>query len=114
MPPRGGRARDLTRLSTRRREVPETGRMHHLGAAPEWMPVLGPDGRQVGRTRVSALQLASRTRFQLDRLLADAEAKMRVAAADADYERAAQHRDEVVAVRTELGRRLIPGPDEGA
>jgi excinuclease UvrABC helicase subunit UvrB len=88
--------------------------MHHLGAAPEWMPVLGPDGRQVGRTRVSALQLASRTRFQLDRLLADAEAKMRAAAADADYERAAQHRDEVVAVRTELGRRLIPGPDEGA
>ncbi len=87
--------------------------MHHLGAAPEWMPVLGPDGRQVGRTRVSALQLASRTRFQLDRLLADAEAKMRAAAADADYERA-QHRDEVVAVRTELGRRLIPGPDEGA
>jgi len=50
----------------------------------------------------------------LERLLADAEAKMQAAAADADYEQAAQHRDEVVAVRTELGRRLTPGPDEGA
>jgi len=88
--------------------------MHHLGAAPEWMPVLGPDGRQVGRTRVSALQLASRTRFQLERLLADAEAKMQGAAADGDYERAAHHRDEAAAVCAELDRRLIPGPDEGA
>lgn len=89
--------------------------MHHLGAAPEWMPVLGPDGHQVGRTRVSALQLASRTRFQLERLLVDAEAKMRAAAVDADYERAAHHRDEAAAIRAELDRRTSrPGPDAGA
>jgi len=84
--------------------------MHHLGAAPEWMPVLGPDGRQVGRTRVSALQLASRTRFQLERLLTDAEAKMQSAAGEADYERAAHHRDEAAAVRAELTRRDTAGP----
>lgn len=79
--------------------------MHHLGAAPEWMPLLGPDGAQIGRTRVSLLQLASRTRFQLERLAASAQASMQQAATAADYERAAHHRDEVAAVRAELGRR---------
>lgn len=79
--------------------------MHHLGAAPEWMPVLGPDGRQVSRTRVSPLQLASRTRFQLERLLAAVEEQMRTTAAAGDYEAAALHRDEAAAVRAELERR---------
>lgn len=79
--------------------------MHHLGAAPEWMPVLGPDGRQVGRTRVSPLQLASRTTFQLQRLLTAVEEQMRTTAAAGDYEAAAGHRDEAVAVRAELERR---------
>lgn len=105
VPPASGRARDLTRRSTRKRAAPDTGRHHHLGAAPEWMPVLGPDGRQVGRTRVSPLQLASRTRWQLDRLLETVEQQVRTAAADADYEAAAHHRDEAAAVRAELTRR---------
>lgn len=105
IPPASGRARDLTRRSTRRKGLPETGRMHHLGAAPEWMPVLGADGAQVGRTRVSPLQLASRTRFQLERLLTAVEDQMRTSAAAGDYEAAAGHRDEAVAVRAELERR---------
>ncbi len=79
--------------------------MHHLGAAPEWMPLLGADGRQIGRTRVSALQLASRTTFQLGQLLAQVERQMAAAAAEAAYERAAHHRDEAAAVRAELARR---------
>lgn len=83
--------------------------MHHLGAAPEWMPLLDADGRQVGRTRTSALQLRSRTTFQLQRLFGSVETQMRDAAGAADYERAAHHRDEATAVRAELDRRTGSG-----
>ena len=113
--PRGsGRARDLTRRSTRSRALPETGRMHHLGAAPEWMPLLDAEGRQVGRTRTSDLQLRSRTTFQLERLRDAAAGQMQNAAAGGDYERAAHHRDEVAAVAAELDRRAAAAPDPSA
>ena len=41
-------ARDLVRKRSRSYRAPETGRHHHIGAAPELQPVLGEDGLVVG------------------------------------------------------------------
>lgn len=104
-PPAGsGRARELVRASRPRARRPETGRRHHIGAAPAAMPVWGADG-SVGTTRTSAAQLRDQTAHQLGRLLATVEAGMTAAAADLDFERAARLRDEAEAVRAELARR---------
>ncbi len=98
-----GRARDLVRRRTRMRAVPETGRQHHLGAAPAAMPVLGAEGAAV--TRTADVQLAARTRHELTTLAAEITAEMTGAAARADFETAAARRDELSRVRAELARR---------
>jgi excinuclease UvrABC helicase subunit UvrB len=108
VPSGSGRARDLVGRR-RQRRVPETGRVHHLGAAPPVMPVLGdgstPESAEASATRTAAVQLASRTRWELERLLADIEAEMATASAALDFERAAGLRDELARVRAELDRR---------
>jgi len=98
-----GRARDL--VGRRRPSKPrDTGRVHHLGAAPEAMPVLDDSGAETS-TRTAAVQLASRTRWELDRLLADIAAEMAEAAAALNFELAAGLRNELVQVQAELDRR---------
>jgi hypothetical protein len=115
LPAGSGRARDLVGRR-RQRRVPETGRVHHLGAAPAVMPVLGDDdtrpaesagsaGTAVASTRTAAVQLASRTRWELERLLADIGTEMATAAAALDFETAARLRDELARVQAELDRR---------
>ncbi|MBV9823960.1 MAG: UvrB/UvrC motif-containing protein [Actinobacteria bacterium] len=104
--PAAGRAREL--VGRRRpRKAPETGRVHHLGAAPAVMPVLsGDDGTDHdGSTRTAAVQLAARTRWELDRLAAEIEDQMTAAAAALDFELAGRLRDELARVRAELDRR---------
>ena len=92
-------------MGRRRQHKPrETGRVHHLGAAPDAMPVLHDGGAETS-TRTAAVQLASRTRWELDRLLSDIGAEMAAAAAALDFERAARLRDELALVRAELDRR---------
>jgi excinuclease UvrABC helicase subunit UvrB len=96
-------ARDLVRKRSRSYKRDETGRHHHIGAAPEIQPLLGDDGMQYVGT--SPVQLASRTVVQLqaqrDRLARD----MASAAEALEFERAAALRDDVAAVETELARR---------
>ena len=99
-----GRARDLSRTRTVRPRVTDTGRRHHIGSAPAVLPVLREDG-SVGATHTSRGQLADLTERQLTRLADRLESEMRRAAAAADYEEAADRRDEVAAVRQELQRR---------
>ena len=98
-----GRAREL--VGRRRpRKAAETGRVHHLGAAPPVMPVLGSDGTDA-ETRTAAVQLAARTRWELDRLAAELDGQMTAAAAALDFEQAGRLRDELARVRAELDRR---------
>jgi len=52
-------ARDLVRRRSRSYRAPDTGRHHHIGAAPELQPVLGDDGPSSVGT--SPVQLAART-----------------------------------------------------
>jgi hypothetical protein len=120
VPAGSGRARDLVGRR-RQRPVPETGRVHHLGAAPAVMPVLGEDkpaepaeetgtaatapAAVPGSTRTAAVQLASRTRWELEQLLAELQAEMAGAAGALDFETAARARDEVARVQAELDRR---------
>jgi excinuclease UvrABC helicase subunit UvrB len=68
------------------------------------MPVLREDGAETA-TRTAAVQLASRTRWELDQLLADITAEMAAAAAALDFERAGRLRDELIRVQGELDRR---------
>ena len=68
------------------------------------MPVLREDGAETA-TRTAAVQLASRTRWELDQLLADLGAEMAAAAAALDFERARRLRDERAKVQAELDRR---------
>ena len=96
-------ARDLVRTRSRRYRAPETGRHHHIGAAPELQPVLGDDGSSyVGTAEV---QLTARTvaqlRTQADRL----RTGMAEAAADLRFEDAAALRDDLGRVESELERR---------
>jgi len=118
LPAGSGRARDL--VGRRRPRKPaETGRVHHLGAAPAVMPVLrdggaaspeapGASGTSETSTRTAAVQLASRTRWELDRLLADIGAEMAAAAAALDFEQAGRLRDELLQAQAELDRRGSP------
>ena len=96
-------ARDLVR---RRRGVytaPETGRHHHLGGAPETMPLHDDDGARYTETTV--VHLASRTVPQLQAQRAQLAATMAEASAALDFERAAAVRDDLVRVDAELSRR---------
>lgn len=97
--------RELSRRRSTRRRYPDTGRRHHLGAAPPRMPVYGPDGSIVATTRTSAHQLASLTVLQLDRLGDTLRTEMAGAAAALDFELAAGVRDELAAVTAERARR---------
>jgi excinuclease UvrABC helicase subunit UvrB len=103
IPAGSGRARDLVGRR-RQRKAADTGRVHHLGAAPRLMPVLEGDGVETS-TRTAAVQLAARTRWELEQLLADIDAEMAAAAAALDFERAGRLRDELGRVRAELDRR---------
>lgn len=103
IPAGSGRARDLVGRRQPRKPA-DTGRVHHLGAAPRLMPVLGDDGAETA-TRTAAVQLAARTRWELEQLLDDISAEMAAAAGALDFERAGRLRDELVRVQGELDRR---------
>ena len=70
------------------------------------MPVLGDDGTGTA-TRTAAVQLAARTRWELEQLLADIRAEMAASAATLDFERAGRLRDELVRVEKERDRRTV-------
>ena len=101
-------ARDLVRKRSGAYRRPETGRHHHLGAAPELQPLLGDDGAQYVGT--SSVQLASRTLAQLQEQRARLGARMTEAATALEFELAASLRDEVAAVEAEIRRRAA-SPD---
>ena len=96
-------ARDLVRKRSRSYQRDETGRHHHIGAAPDVQPLLGDDGMQYVGT--SPVQLASRTVVQLQALRDRLERDMEKAAQALQFERAAALRDDVGAVDAELARR---------
>ena len=77
--------------------------MHHIGAAPDVVPVHTEDGVRTGRT--TSWQLADRTVCQLEALRAQVGGEMATAAAALDFETAAVLRDELAAVDAELTRR---------
>lgn len=96
-------ARDLVRKRSRSYRRDETGRHHHIGAAPERQPLLTDEGATLIGT--SAVQLASRTVAQLQQQRHRLEAQMAAAAADLQFEQAARLRDDLTAVDEELERR---------
>ena len=96
-------ARDLVRKRARTYKQDETGRHHHIGAAPERQPLLTDEGATLIGT--SAVQLASRTVAQLREQRARVEREMAQAAADLRFEDAARLRDDLAAVDAELERR---------
>ena len=91
-------ARRLSRTRSPRAKLPDTGRRHHIGDAPDVLPFVRPDGT-VGTTRTSPIQLKDRSVAALERLQERLEKEMSAAAADLDFELAAHLRDEVEAVR---------------
>ena len=97
-------ARDLVRRRSRTYRAPETGRHHHIGAAPERQPVLGQDG-SASYVGTSAVQLAGRTPAQLEQQRARLQQEMADAAADLRFEEAAALRDDLDRVEAELARR---------
>lgn len=96
-------ARDLVRRRSRSYKAPETGRHHHVGAAPDLQPVLGEDGAAYLET--SAVQLASRTVAQLAQQRDRLARAMAEAAAELRFEDAAALRDDLDRVDGELARR---------
>ncbi len=96
-------ARDLVRKRSRAYRKPETGRMHHIGAAPDAVPVHTADGVVVGRT--TSWQLADRTVAQLEAQRDSTAGQMTQAAADLDFEVAARSRDDLAALQAEFERR---------
>ena len=96
-------ARDLVRKRAGTYKQDETGRHHHIGAAPERQPMLTEDGATLIGT--SAVQLASRTVAQLQEQRARTERDMAAAAADLRFEDAARLRDDLAALDAELERR---------
>ncbi len=96
-------ARDLVRTRSQRYRAPDTGRMHHIGAAPEEVPVHTEDGVTTART--TAWQLADRTPTQLAAMRTAAARDMAAAAAGLDFERAARLRDDLAALEAEIARR---------
>lgn len=108
LPRAPGHAQDLSRRRSTRRRYVDTGRRHHLGAAPAEMPVYGEDGAIVGTTRTSRHQLASLTLHQLEVLASTVATEMAAAAADLEFETARARRDEAADVAAELARRAGP------
>ena len=96
-------ARDLVRKRSRTYRAPETGRHHHIGAAPELQPVLSDDGSSYVGT--SDVQLAARTVAQLEAHAERLRAAMASAATDLRFEDAARLRDDLGRVEAELARR---------
>lgn len=96
-------ARDLVRKRSRSYARDETGRHHHIGAAPDLQPVLGEDGMQYVGT--SEVQLASRTTAQLRAQQERVEREMASAADDLRFEDAARLRDDLSRLTVELARR---------
>ena len=96
-------ARDLVRRRSRTYRAPDTGRHHHIGAAPERQPVLGEDGTSFVGT--SPVQLSDRTRAQLQTQAEHLRDDMAAAAAALEFERAAALRDDLTRVEAELARR---------
>lgn len=105
VPPGAGRARDLVRKRRGDYRAPETGRHHHIGAAPERQPMLDENGSAYVET--AAVQLAQRTVDQLGTQRERLVAAMTRAAGDLDFERAAALRDDLAAVDAELARRRL-------
>ena len=96
-------ARDLVRKRSGTYKQDETGRHHHIGAAPERQPVLTDDGAVLIGT--SAVQLASRTVGQLHQQRERTEQQMAAAAGELRFEDAARLRDDLAALDAELERR---------
>ena len=96
-------ARDLVRKRSRSYRRDETGRHHHIGAAPELQPMLGDDGAQYVGT--SPVQLASRTVAQLEQQRERLARQMTAAAEGLAFEQAAALRDDVAALEAELACR---------
>ena len=96
-------ARDLVRKRSRTYAAPDTGRMHHIGGAPEAVPVHTEDGVAVART--TSWQLADRTLVQLTAQRTRTAREMAEASQALDFERAGRLRDELTAVDAELARR---------
>lgn len=96
-------ARDLVRKRRGVYTAPETGRHHHLGGAPEKMPLHDDDGARY--TETTAVQLASRTVPQLQAQHVRLTVDMEQASAALDFERAAAVRDDLARVDGELSRR---------
>lgn len=96
-------ARDLVRKRSRSYKAPDGARMHHIGAAPELVPVHTDEG--VRLTRTTPWQLADRSDTQLALLHADLVREREQAATDLDFEEAARLQVEVAAVEGEQQRR---------
>ena len=96
-------ARDLVRRRRGDYRAADTGRHHHLGGAPERMPLLDEEGARY--TETTAVQLASRTVPQLQAQRARLAELMAEASAALDFERAAAVRDDLARVDAELARR---------
>jgi excinuclease UvrABC nuclease subunit len=97
------RARELTRARERTYATSETGRHHHLGAAPTEQPVHVADS--VDATATAAVQLAARTTHHLETQRSYLTRRMEQAAATLDFEDAATCRDALAAIDAELARR---------
>ena len=104
-------ARDLVRKRRRSYAAPDTGRRHHIGSAPEAVPLHTAAGVDV--TRVTAWQLADRTPAQLTAQHGSTASAMRSAAEALDFETAARLRDELTAIEDEISRRAA-GPADPA
>jgi excinuclease UvrABC helicase subunit UvrB len=102
-------ARDLVRRRRGDYRTLETGRHHHIGAAPEVQPVLSTDTGE-STTETAPVQLAQRTVAQLRQARERYADRMAAAAAGLDFEQAARLRDAMAAVDAELQRRA---PAEG-
>ena len=96
-------ARDLVRRRSRSYQRDETGRHHHIGAAPERQPLLTDEGATLIGT--SAVQLASRTVAQLQDQRERTVRGMEQAAQELRFEDAARLRDDLAALDGELERR---------
>ena len=96
-------ARDLVRKRSRSYARDETGRHHHIGAAPDLQPMLGEDGNEYVTT--SDVQLAQRTVAQLAQQRDRTAQEMTAAATDLRFEDAARLRDDLARVEAELARR---------
>ncbi len=107
-------ARELVRRRSGTYGAPETGRHHHIGAAPQRQPVLGETPGDAAYVEAAPVQLAGRTDAQLRQQRGRHERLMARAAADLDFEEAARQRDSVAAVDAELARRSSRVPPDGA